>query len=543
MSFLPIVARELRVSARKTGLFWLRVSAALAAILLGSWAFLINQNATRKDLALAMFGVMTGSTALYCLLSGVWFTADSLSQEKREGTLGLLFLTDLRGYDVVIGKMAATSLGALYGVLAVVPMLAVPLLIGGVAPGEFGRMALVILNTLFFSLTLGMCVSAMSRSGRWATMTTFLLIVSFSALSPLASGLLSVIGKWPRAQLLLLLPSPGYTFAATFDSTFKVNRDPFWWSLETVHGLGWCFLVIASLVAPRAWQDRPAGSRIWRHLNQWPLLGPGDDEERRGFRRRLLDRNAFFWLAARARQRPAYVWAALGLLALGWFWGLLRLRQEWLNAAVYILTALTLNGIIKTWVASESSRQLAEDRQAGTLELLLSTALSVEDILRGQWLALARQFLAPVLLILGIFFVFLLGTLRDPGADDERLFFIWLYSMGMLMLVGDLVAMYWLGMWRGLTAKDPHRAFLGNLVRILLLPWIGIGAAALFIATAAAMVGYEPGNYTFINLWVLFGLAADVGFAAWARHQLQTKFRSAATMRFNPTTDSKRMRS
>ena len=29
-------------------------------------------------------------------------TADSLSAEKREGTLGLLFLTDLRGYDVVL---------------------------------------------------------------------------------------------------------------------------------------------------------------------------------------------------------------------------------------------------------------------------------------------------------------------------------------------------------------------------------------------------------------------------------------------------------
>ena len=73
---------------------------------------------------------------MYCLLSGVWFTADCLSEEKREGTLGLLFLTDLKGYDVVLGKLVATSLNGLYAVLAAVPILALPLLMGGVAPGE-----------------------------------------------------------------------------------------------------------------------------------------------------------------------------------------------------------------------------------------------------------------------------------------------------------------------------------------------------------------------------------------------------------------------
>src|SRR5664279_1436043 len=119
-------------------------------------------------IALGLFSILTGSAVLYCLAGGVRFTADCLSEEKREGTLGLLFLTDLKGYDVVLGKLVATSLNGFYAVLAVVPVLALPLLLGGVAPGEFGRMALVTINTLFFSLALGMCVSALSRSARKA---------------------------------------------------------------------------------------------------------------------------------------------------------------------------------------------------------------------------------------------------------------------------------------------------------------------------------------------------------------------------------------
>ena len=40
-------------------------------------------------------------------------------------------------------------------------------------------------------------------------------------------------------------------------------------------------------------------------------------------------------------------------------------------------------------------RQFAEDRHSGALELVVSTPLGVKEILRGQWLALRRQFLGP----------------------------------------------------------------------------------------------------------------------------------------------------
>src|SRR5436190_7976809 len=55
------------------------------------------------------------SVALFVVALSMGFvTADALSKEKREGTLGLLFLTELQSYDVVLGKLFASSLRSVY---------------------------------------------------------------------------------------------------------------------------------------------------------------------------------------------------------------------------------------------------------------------------------------------------------------------------------------------------------------------------------------------------------------------------------------------
>src|SRR6266852_5912272 len=179
MTFLPIVERELRVTARRRGTYWNRALSALAAILIFAGALIFEAQTPPKELGKAVFNILSVLFLLSSLAAGVRYTADCLSEEKREGTLGLLFLTDLRGYDVVLGKLAATSLNAFYGVLAVVPMLWVPLLMGGITLGEFGRMAVVTINALFLSLSMGICVSAFSRSARVAAGTTFFLVFLF----------------------------------------------------------------------------------------------------------------------------------------------------------------------------------------------------------------------------------------------------------------------------------------------------------------------------------------------------------------------------
>src|SRR6476646_6051940 len=133
MTFLPVVERELRVASRLPGTHWVRLVAAFVALGIGGWIMVIPYvRNTPGLLGIWLFGSMSALVNFYALLMGVLRTADCLSEEKREGTLGLLFLTDLKGYDIILGKLAATSLNALYGLIAIIPVLAIPLLLGGV---------------------------------------------------------------------------------------------------------------------------------------------------------------------------------------------------------------------------------------------------------------------------------------------------------------------------------------------------------------------------------------------------------------------------
>lgn len=537
MTFLPIVERELRVASRRRSTYWLRSGAAAAVIVLGIWLFLMLQRSPPRELAMSLFCVLTAVAVFSALFSGVRATADCLSEEKRQGTLGLLFLTDLKGYDVVLGKLVATSLSAFYGILATVPMLAIPLLMGGITLGEFGRMALVAINTLFFSLALGMSVSALSRSPQKAMAATLLFLLLIAAVLPAAGSLLAALGKTIRIEPVFLLPSPGYSYYLALDKAFKASGIYFWYSLAVVHGLAWVCLVLACLIVPRTWQDRPGGVRALRWRERWQLWSYGSPCERTAFRRRLLDRNAFYWLAARVRFKPAVVWGFFGLLACAWVWGLAKFHRDWLNEGMYFTTALLVNLTLRCWFAGEATRPLAEERKAGTLELLLSSPLSVQEIMRGQRLALLRQFLGPVLVALLVECFFLLAILRENFADGERSFTTALWLAGMVMLVADLVALYWVGMWQGLTAKNPARAASGSLSRVLIVPWLLIAFVMLLVVLASMSGVREPDPWWkfFLALWFVLGLLVDFGFSAYACHKLFTEFRLAAQQRYEPT--------
>src|SRR5207344_403152 len=113
--------------------YWLRFFLVLAALII--WlALLLAQRGQmgtvqRSQMLFHSLGVLALSASL---VSGVFLTSDSLSEERREGTLGLLFLTDLKGYDVVLGKLAAQFIHLGCALVAIIPAAALPLLFGGV---------------------------------------------------------------------------------------------------------------------------------------------------------------------------------------------------------------------------------------------------------------------------------------------------------------------------------------------------------------------------------------------------------------------------
>jgi len=216
-------------------------------------------------------------------------------------------------------------------------------------------------------------------------------------------------------------------------------------------------------------------------------------------------------------------------------WGLAKWGRDWLDEGVYITTGLLLNGVIKAWFALEAGRRLAEDRKEGALELLLSTPLTVQDILRGQWLALRRQFQGPMTMVLLSFLLFMLLGAVDPLSRSELATppeWVLLWTAAIVMLIADLAGLYWFGLWRGIKAKNPDRAGVQNLRCILLLPWV-ITIVVMLVAPALWTYGVRVDLGTLVlALWFGLGLVVDVWFGSWARHKLLTEFRLAATRRY-----------
>ena len=123
MRFLSVAARELRSTARQKGTYrvrWITAGIFLGLLVWLLWAF---GGLTYQRAVPGIFRAYSVLTLLYCLFMSTARTAYCISVERREGTLGLLFLTNLNSSEIILGKLCSSALASVYGLLAIFPML------------------------------------------------------------------------------------------------------------------------------------------------------------------------------------------------------------------------------------------------------------------------------------------------------------------------------------------------------------------------------------------------------------------------------------
>jgi len=348
---------------------------------------------------------------------------------------------------------------------------------------------------------------------------------------PACAGAIAYFSPSHRVVPELLYTCPVYSFYLSTDARYRWEIGHFWWTTGVVHVLTWLLVALASWLVPLSWQDRPSSGGQARWRDRWRVWVYGDAARRKAFRTRLLDVNAFYWLAARAWFKPAGVWAALVFVACWWLYMRAVIHFQWADEFLILATALLLNTLLKLWIAVEAGQRLVEDQKMGALELLLSTPLSARDILRGQWLALRRQFLGPLLAIIAAQLLVILVVPPDSFQSDLR---VRAFGMaGILLLLTDLVALTWVAMATALTARSPNHASISAIFRVLILPWIIFGAVAVMANLWVVTRGASAPEWRFyLGLWFWLGILADLAFGLPAWWQLRTRFRQLARQRF-----------
>jgi hypothetical protein len=564
VTFLPIVDRELRVAARKRNTFWLRVVAALIALIIGGGFMMLSllpfggagPFGGRGQMGGPLFAVLTWLSLGTALCAGLFFTSDCVSEEKREGTLGFLFLTDLHGYDVVLGKLLATSLRCVFGLVAIFPVLAVTQLMGGVDAAQFWKTLLALVNALFVSLAGGLFVSAISRDSQKALGGTLLFLLLCVFGGPIADGTMAAVQKH-SFRPALSLASPGYVFLIA-----GRGRDPtFWPGLLTNQVIVWTLMGVACALVPRTWQQRrtrgTGSQRGWSYAWRY-----GGVKRRAALRQKLMSRSPVLWLACRERWQSVMIWAVT-ILLMAVVVAMLIASFTWDASFVfsmmwgYIGWAFTLLFYLGT--ASQASQFFVDARRSGLIELLLAAPLSGKEIVQGQWRAMLRLFAAPVILFLCIQLAStalsqqsswrVMATAAGSGPNDVLMVVTALG--GTIVIAANLITLCWFGMWMGMTSKSANLATLKTVLFVQVIPWFVLSFAAGLILSlmvmptmvkvatgpAAATLGasrmmWFPFLYT--GLTVVLSLGKDVFFFVLARRKLYANFRDMAVRAIVP---------
>jgi ABC-type transport system involved in cytochrome c biogenesis permease component len=529
MTALPIVVRELSTAARRPATWGARIGAGFVGLLLGGYVFCVERNSPSSTVGLAIFYTYSVALTGYCLFGGWRLTVDSLSSEKRDGTMGLLFLTDLKGYDVVLGKLAATSLNAVYRLLAFFPLLAIPFMMGGVDYGMFVKLLLASANALFFSLAAGLVASSICLRERSASGLAALIVIGLSFASPAYEIWKGVHRNAPPSGATLIC-APWFACYAGVVGKFMgagglFGRNRYIASLCITHAYGWACLLAAFWITPRSWRQRDT-SRPARSFGDFSrVLVAGPAAARKEWRTRRLDSNPYSWIAMRSRRANLWFWTLLLALAAGWGVGFWRFgASDWLEMPVCVLSGLAFQLCVKLSLARNAAERFVEDRRAGAMELILSTPLTPREIIAGQWAALRLYFGGPVVFMLIAEFLLFWAGLRSASRESSARFWVWLCLANGAATLMDLRALAWVAMSESLVAKTAGQASGVAVSWVMVFPWLVFIGISPFLFAATAAYGKKL-EYAPLVLWTGISLAVAALFAELAKRALYGRFR------------------
>jgi ABC-type transport system involved in multi-copper enzyme maturation permease subunit len=435
MNVLPVIDRELRTAARQSLTYILRVLGVIALLVV-----------------LALFGVqgsigpeVGGQLFRYlhrALFAAIWvlaplLTADAISRERREGTLPLLFLTPLRPRDIVYAKGLAHGLRAFTLWLAVLPVLMVSIVAGGVGWREVVISALVNFSAICLATGAGLVASSLARA--WTRALTsaaclaFLFLLIFFTLIPLL-----VVGFSGPIRSGFFPWRDEWTSLMAYGFALALNYDELWqnWVAPGGRGSGgmlWAFVTLALLAllgllllvrlaawnVRRTWQEQPPPPRVlW--LQQKLVQPVLFQNVLRRWLRWELQHNPIGWLEQRSWSGRLVIWSWFAVVTCLYssLFANFHVYQGGFHALQTFLAWLLVASI-----ALSAAGSFRREKETGVLELLLVAPLSEARIIAGRIRGLWTQFLPAVVLLFSVW-IYCASFLGSPGEMRSVVFYL-----------------------------------------------------------------------------------------------------------------------
>lgn len=527
----PVFQREMRAQSRGPKPWRLRMFVAGAAIV-GLATLVLKNPAMFIGSGKEAFLVMNfGAIALLGLVSPM-LTHDLLSQERREGTLGLLCSTPLTSREMVVGKVTAACTQALGAWLAMGPLLMLPMLQGGVTHAEIALMFVLQGGVTVSGLGAGLASSAWNRQAGWALFSAYALLamVLATVMIPVGVVMASTSGLGTTSAMYTLsgvvvfctlLVGVGFYFLAAQEAEHAWTRIQFLGEAgdEALVELG---VATAPGATAATVPPKPVGFEPER-LPGDGTANPGGFAAARETRPPdPMDAGLIYrWQARRAaqsRERDPWLWLVSRRTDWGWqvAWFVLGAYLWWLGSAfgqrVPVWPVWVILGLVMFRVPSI----LREERRNGLLEVLATTPGLGH--LPG---AVCRRIWFDFGTFLGTHLLVTLAVRVSGGWEGSPL--------PVLAGMVSLWAAPWVGLW---VVGQTQNYFLG-----VLLAGLGIQGIAWFsgLATSLCLNRWIHGNWYHrsdegdITAIVVQGLV-QVGIGLSARGVVKARFAGGALL-------------
>lgn len=440
----PIFTRELTTVPRKRSHFATRCAQIGLLTILGitAWQASIGftNEATLGDAA--RFGSSLFQIVVYVQLMLLTFfaalsAASAVSQEKDRRTFILLLLTDMRDYEIVLGKLVGALLPITVFLLTAVPFSALLLLLGGIDPRQVIESAVVLLAACFAAGSLGGLVALWRERTYQALALAVLFIVIYEC-------------------LMIALDTIGPRFAPGVDwLRIRMTLDPFaalygvlepptgGWDFSPAWGFALAMLTLCIILngiglwGLRRWN--PSGETLMQR--EGPDVDPEahlNDEELAAFRaqahaapgkRRPVWKNPILWreICTKAYgNRPlvvkfAYATVAAMILFFAWSIATKPGTREAFVSAYGMVPIMVISMLL---VAAQAVTSITSERDGGALDVLLVTDVSPVEFVFGKLLGIVyntKEFLIPPILFAigyGLFGLYARTPAGTPWWDE-----------------------------------------------------------------------------------------------------------------------------
>ncbi len=375
--FGPIFYREASVTPKRPKTFLIRGVYVLTLFLLLCTGYLVLDGsrslATSGDSARFggwMFTLLAPLQLLVLASLAAVGAAASVAQEKDRRTLILLLLTRLTGFEIVVGKLAATLLTPLSMLLCALPLFLTLPLLGGVSPQQVFGVFVVTASSIVLAGSVGTVVGMWRDKTFQAIAMTVLGLLMYVGLGEIAANALSGI---PEAVRLSLSPARALAAAASPMASL---------STETALGVA-LFVLVTLLLALLVLVIGVARVRIWNPSREVRLKA---SEEEQASSSSVEEGTPASWKA----REPRRVWdnPVLWREVCTWAYGRKVVIIRVAFVLFFVLVAAVLQTQLTSGVALEPAGRIGRALPAATLplaalgvvSLVLINALAVNSV-------------------------------------------------------------------------------------------------------------------------------------------------------------------